>query len=109
MGFLFGLLVGGMLAGGSGEGGAGLPFGSIPFRCLASLDDSDESYRNCRRLSLVFEITQQYRNTDDNLTGLSRQSLRDRIEHAMNLELRGLRTIEKANKARADHAVRDRK
>ena len=60
MGFIFGLLVGAALSSG-GDGSSRLPpsLSQIPFRCFAAIEQSDDAYRACRRLSMAADMAQQ--------------------------------------------------
>ena len=101
MGFLFGLLVGAAVF--STNGGTPLPsIAAIPLRCLAALDDGDVAYKDCRRLSLAFEVQQQYSSTSNDLSGVNRSNVTAKIDEALALEIRALRSIEAANKAKQE-------
>ena len=101
MGFLFGLLIGSSLGSGAATP---LPsfLGDIPLRCLAALEQSDDAYRACRKLSIAGQVYQQYTATPNYLTDLSddttarRTELRRAVADAMNWEISALHELAKA-------------
>jgi len=61
MGFIFGLFIGAAIFSGDSSNHQNFPasLGEIPFRCFAAIEQSDNIYRACRRLSMTAQITQQ--------------------------------------------------
>lgn len=102
MSFLLGLLVGSMLSGPDGRPVLSpSSLGSIPFRCLAAIEQSDDAYKACRRLSLGVEITLQMKQ-DDATTSYSRADIRAAIDAALAFEIQALRELEQAAKQKQD-------
>lgn len=96
MWFIAGLMLGSAM---SSDGGSSpkIPsaLGDIPFRCFVALDDGDGAYRECRRLSMTLQLSQQITNTNEEVTGYVRGTLRSKVDDAISLEVRGLRQLEK--------------
>lgn len=57
MGFVFGLMIGSAMSGSPHQMQAMLS--AIPLRCFAALDESDRTYKDCRRPSLMRELDEQ--------------------------------------------------
>lgn len=102
MGFLFGLLIGSSLSG-SSPATVQQMLGSIPLRCVVALEDGDDAYRSCRRLSLAYEMYHQVDGSPDDVNGHKHGQLGPEVEAAMNLEIRALKEIETAAKAAQVH------
>ncbi len=99
MNFLLGMMVGGAILGGSGSSAPiASALASIPLRCLVAFTDGEDAYRACRRPSLAFEFTSQYRSTEERLSGLNHNNLGSSIDVALAQEIQGLKAIEAAMK-----------
>lgn len=104
MSFIFGILIGATVFSGGSSGSMPFSLSEIPFRCFAALDVDDAAYKHCRRLSMALQISQQYQNSPDHLSGVHRGNLAATIDEALVLEVKALRTLEQASKARVKSA-----
>ena len=101
MWFLMGMMLGSSLSGEEPSARMMSALTSeVPFRCFVALDDGDQAYRECRRLSMTVQLSQQIMNTNDEVTGFKRGTLRLVVDDAISLELRGLRALEKSAPAK---------
>lgn len=98
MWFIAGLMLGNAMTSNGSPQNLPSSLNDIPFRCFVALDDGDLAYRECRRLSMTLQLSQQVSNTNDETTGYKRGTLRSLVDDAISLEVRGLRGLEKAVK-----------
>jgi hypothetical protein len=98
MWFIAGLMLGSAMSPNGEAPRPPISLGEIPFRCFITLDDSDQAYRECRRLSMTLQLAQQIANTNDEATGYKRGTLRTVVDDAISLELRALRKLEASSR-----------
>src|ERR1700679_2073531 len=98
MWFIAGLMLGSAMSSDGSPAKMPSALADIPFRCFVALDDGDAAYRECRRLSMTLQISQQVQNTDYEAAGYKRGTMVATVDAAISLEIRGLRQLEKAVK-----------
>jgi hypothetical protein len=99
MGFLFGMFVGVMLFGDGNTSRLPPGLGEIPFRCFAAIEQSDSSYRDCRRRSMRAQISEQMTAGG----GINYDLREHETDAALDYEITALHDLEAA--AKAQHKV----